>query len=202
MRLPKLTALFLGILYLTLGSYSTAEPSQETSDFATWSFTAGTYVSSPMGLEKGLNQGVSVTASSHILGALFVGTELRYGAAEASNFTYRLVHQEMVPSITFGAHFRSGRAEFGVASNLGLSVIREHQIRHGSTRIANAGLETGTIRWTTGPNFSCGPFFQLEIIKRLDLVLRGGINWAYLKINEQFDNKTSWFGILGIGYRL
>lgn len=202
MGLPKLTALFLGITFLTPCSYSIAESSKEPIEFATWDFTASAYVSSPMALEKAVSQGVSITANSYVWGALFVGTEFRYGAAEASNFTYRLVHREMVPSLTLGAHFRSGLAEFGVSSNLGLLVIREDQIRHGSTRIANAGLETGKIRWTTGPNFSLGPFFKLEIIQRLDLVLRGGLNWAYLKVNEQLDNKTSWFGTLGIGYRL
>ena len=199
---PKFLPLILSLATAVFALDATAETSSPISKSSPWRLTASAHVSSPLALEKGLNQGLCLTANTWFWGPFFWGAEIKYGTAEASNFTYRLVHQEMMPNATLGTHFRSGRVEFGVISSFGIVLVREHQIRHGSTRISNAGLQAGSIRWTSAPNVSAGPVLKLEIIQRLELVLRGGANWAYLKVNDEFDHRISWFGSMGLGYRL
>jgi len=162
----------------------------------------GAFYSSPGALNKGMVSGALVSSALPITSWVNLGIQISAGQVEASNLTYKLEHMELHGLFTLEPSLSLGRAQLGLVLGAGVLVLNEQRSRHGAMRIAAAGLEPTTSVWTSGPAMRIGPRLRLNIVHRFDALLQTDLTYSFTTVDDEFQGRRGWSGLLALGYRL
>jgi hypothetical protein len=163
---------------------------------------AGVFFASPTALETGILSGAASAIAWPIQSWLAVGGQTSVGFVEGSNLTYKLNQTEIQAVIVAEPYVSLGRGKLGFVFAAGVLAIHENRSRHGSMRIAAAGLEPTSSTWTSGPVLRVGPSLRLNVVHRLDFLLQTDLTYGFARVDDKFRGRLGWSGLVAIGYRL